>query len=247
MTFQRHFAFKHPLFRKTKTSSGIKWQESVYYLWWEFLRRHDGYEKTCNHLGKGKYAKLYRDFGNVHAGGFKEWWTKDDRGARLFAEPAIPQSVVRLTKDDLATFCLEWDGENVLVFAAPLFLPKRPIQRSIARLLKQHHPRKRGERTIKESRALYPVSGQFNFFSLRRALAVYDLKKSQPTIKHWEIAQRLGFTTTLRENEIGGRGQTAAEAIGKKNTMSAASSNSQKALSTASGGEFFQNTNFSFV
>lgn len=228
MHFQRHFPFKHPLFRKIKTSSGINWKESVYYLWWEFLRRHDGYKKTCDQGGKGKYAKLYRDFGDVHVCGFKQWWTQNDRGARLFAEPAIPQTVVHLTKDDLATFCLEWDGENVLVFAAPIFLPKRAIQKSIARLLKKHHPRKRGERTIKESRALYPFSSQFSFTSLSRALEVYDLKKSHPELKLWEVAQRFDFITNLTKEEMEGRGRTAAVAIGKKNTMSVAVSRKLK-------------------
>ncbi len=28
----------------------------------------------------GKYAELYADFGNVHEGTFKEWWTKDAAG-----------------------------------------------------------------------------------------------------------------------------------------------------------------------
>jgi hypothetical protein len=228
MTFQRHFAFKHPLFRKTKTSLGIEWQKSVYYLWWEFLRRHDGYRKTCENRGKGKYAKLYQDFGDVHASGFKKWWTEDDRGARIFAEPAIPRSVVRLTKDDLTTFCLEWDDENILVFAAPLFLPKQSIQKSIARLLKQYHPRKRGERTNKESRALYPITNQFNFDSLKLALDVYDLHQGNPTLKLWEIAQKRKFTSTLTENELALRGQMAAEATGKKNTMSVAVSRKLK-------------------
>ena len=58
-TFRRHFAFKHPLFRQEQSTSGVQWDNSVYYLWWEFLRRHDGYKETCENGGKGKYAKLY--------------------------------------------------------------------------------------------------------------------------------------------------------------------------------------------
>jgi hypothetical protein len=222
MILQRHFVFKHPLFRKTETSSGIEWRRSVYYLWWEFLRRHDGYKKTCENAGNGRCAKLYKDFGNVHAEDFKEWWTKGDRGARLFGEPAIPQSVERLTKDDLTTLERQWNDEDMLVIAVPLFLPKRFIQSRIAQMLKKYHPRKRGKRTIKESRALYPISNQFSVHSLHTALDVYDLKKSQPKLKLWEIAQQLRFTSTLNANEFGLRGQMASEAIGKKNTMGVA-------------------------
>jgi hypothetical protein len=222
MILQRHFVFRHPLFRKTKTSSGIEWRKSIYYLWWEFLRRHDGYKKTCSSGGKGKYAKLHKDFGDVHAGEFEEWWKADDRGVRLFGEPAIPQSVRRLTKEDLTALADQWNGEDMLVIVAPLLLPKRFIQSRIAKILKTHHPGKRGIRAMRKSRALYRISDQFNFDSLRIALNVYDFRQSNPELKLWEIAQQLRFTSTLKENELGGRGQMAAEAIGKKNTMGVA-------------------------
>ena len=183
MIWHRHFTFKHPLFRKAKTASGINWQKSVYYLWWEFLRRHDGYRETCKNKGRGKYAKLYADFGDVHASDFKEWWTKDDRGAQLFAEPAAPITVERLTKRDLEFLQKNWNDEAVLVTAIPLSFPKRFIEGRIAKLLKRYHKRKRGQRTLKESRALYPIANQFNMHSLQLALAVYDLKKRNQKLK----------------------------------------------------------------
>jgi hypothetical protein len=222
MTSQRHFTSKHPLFRKTRTRYGVPWQESIYFLWWEFLRRHDGYKTTCGNGGKGRYAKLYKDFGNVHVGGFKQWWTDGDRGARLFGEPGISQSVAIFTKDDLTDFTKEWDCKDVLVLAAPLFLSKRFVQAQIARLIKKHHPRKRGERTLKGSKALYPLSNQFSVPSLTIALKVYDKKMSEPELKLWEIAQQLRFTSTLNETELAQRGRMASEANGKKNTMNVA-------------------------
>ena len=108
--YQRHFAFHHPLFRSKKTSKGNWWEDSVYYLWWEFLRRHDGYKETCEKGGKGKYAKLYDDFGNVHECSFREWWTKDDRGARLFSEPPLPSTVTVLTSKDVRALPENWDS-----------------------------------------------------------------------------------------------------------------------------------------
>ena len=222
MVWHRHFTFKHPLFRKAKTASGINWQKSVYYLWWEFLRRHEGYRETCKNKGKGKYAKLYADFGDVHASDFKTWWNKEGRGARLFAEPAVPITVERLTKGDLEFLKTDWDDQAVLLIAVPLSFGKRFIQTLFSKLLKQEHPRRRGQRTMKQSRALYPIISQFNMHSLQFALDVYDLKKSNPKLKLWEIAQQLRFTSTLNSNEFGKRGQMAAEAIGKKNTMGVA-------------------------
>jgi len=34
------------------------WKCSVYYYWWEYLRRHEGYRQCCAQGGKGEYAKL---------------------------------------------------------------------------------------------------------------------------------------------------------------------------------------------
>lgn len=152
--FQRHFTFHHPLFKKTKTAKGNWWENSIYYLWWEFLRRHDGYKMTCESGGKGQHANLYADFGNVHDGTFKEWWSKDDRGARLFAEPSLPSSVVALTSEDIETLPKDWDPESLLIVAIPLSLRKQYIQQSLTKMLAKHHKRKQGQRTFKESRAL---------------------------------------------------------------------------------------------
>ncbi len=64
------------------------WQCSVYYYWWEYLRRHEGYKRTCAQGGRGRYAKLYEDFGNVYAGEFWDWWRAHNW---IFAEPPIRQ------------------------------------------------------------------------------------------------------------------------------------------------------------
>ena len=69
---------------------------------------------------------------------------------------------------------------------------------------------------------MYPIANQFNFHSLKVALAVYDLKQANPKLKLWEIAQQLRFTSTLDEKELGQKGQMASDAIGKKNTMGVA-------------------------
>ena len=71
------------------------WQNSVYYFWWEFLRRHDGYKRCCERGGQGAYSQLYADFGNVHVfetANFWKWWSErvsatQTRGEMLFAEP----------------------------------------------------------------------------------------------------------------------------------------------------------------
>jgi hypothetical protein len=201
-TFQRHFTFKHPLFRMQKSASGEPWENSVYYLWWEFLRRHEGYKKTCDNDGKGKYANLYADFGNVHDVSFKDWWTKGDLGAKLFAEPFLPISVVALTPEQVNEISEAWSAGAVLVVAIPLTLRKRFISQKLNKLLKQRHKRRRGERTFRESRARYPIATQFNRHSLKTALEAYDLHASKPELKLWQIAQELRLGDILTKDEL---------------------------------------------
>jgi hypothetical protein len=51
-----------------------RWKCSVYYFWWEYLRRHAGYRATCAKGGRGEFANLYRDFGDIHSTDFPTWW-----------------------------------------------------------------------------------------------------------------------------------------------------------------------------
>jgi hypothetical protein len=228
-TFPRHFAFKHPVFRRNKSSAGDWWEDSVYYFWWEFLRRHDGYKKTCESCGKGKCAKLYADFGNVHGVSFKEWWSKGDRGARLFAEPPLPTRVVALTSADVRALPENWDSQSLLIVAVPLSLPKRFIEQKLRTILFQHHRRKRGQRTFKESRALYPIAAQFKTSSLKSMLDVYNLRHSQPDLTLWQIGQQLSLTTKLTQAELSaGRGREDGAAVAKKNVLAVAASKKLK-------------------
>ena len=76
------------------------------------MRRHDGYRQTCESSGRGRYADLYSDFGNVHEGDFWSWWTEH---AELFAEPPIRHvSVEHSVSTDENTLTLSVPLENKL-------------------------------------------------------------------------------------------------------------------------------------
>jgi hypothetical protein len=236
-SFRRHFTFKHPLFRQERSTSGVRWDNSIYYLWWEFLRRHEGYKVTCENSGKDKYEKLYADFGDVHEVGFREWWTKDDRGARLFAEPPLPNNVVALTPEGVAALPEGWNSGSLLVVAIPLSLRKRFIQQKLSKLLARHHKRKRGQRTFKESRALYPIAAQFNVHSLKKMLELYDFQQSQPEMPLWEIGQRFNLGEALTKDELkGGRGRDNPVAVAKKNVSAVAASKKLRQVKNISEG-----------
>jgi len=198
----RHFAFPHPIFG-SRTAPSDNWQSSVYYLSWEFLRRHDGYKKTCENGGKGKYAKLYADFGNVHDVTFKDWWTKEDRGAPLFAEPSFPSSLV-ISPNEIGRLAPEWESGDVLFFVIPLKLPKLRIRKRFEKVLSKHHTRRRGQRTFGESIASYPIKHRPTIRSLQRYLNVYDFKVQHPELTWWKIGQelRLSAVNLLTKDEL---------------------------------------------
>ena len=89
----------------------------------------------------------------------------------------------------------------------------------------RHHKRKRGQRTYKESRALYPIAAQFNIHSLKRMLELYDFRQAKPKMPLWEIGQRFRLGKALTEDELkGGRGRDNSVAVAKKNVLSVAAS-----------------------
>jgi hypothetical protein len=221
-TFQRHFAFKHPRFRSDRSGAGVWWENSVYYLWWEFLCRHEGYKDTCLNGGKGKYAKLYADFGNVHNVSFKDWWVKKDRGAMLFAEPLLPNSMSTIDLDQVESIKTAWQSRAIMVVVVPLTLRKRFILKRFNELLSKHHTRRRGQRTFRESRALYPIARQFNIHGLKTTLAAYDLRSSSK-MTLWEIAQEVGFGKRLTKEELASNTNTPTTK-NKKSKLSIAAS-----------------------
>jgi hypothetical protein len=198
--FARTFAGKHPLFRASHTETGVRWQDSIYYLWWEYLRRHDGYRQCCERGGTGPYSKLFADFGNVHDGDFKTWWRK--RGVRLFAEPPSPVGVWALTDEEALELIELGRDDNVLLVAIPLDYRRRAITLGINKILKESETRKRGEKRIKTSKARYPLAKAFDVMALKATLDCYDLRLANPKMPLWQIAQKVGVSARLTAEEL---------------------------------------------
>ena len=121
------------------------WQCSVFYYWWEYLRRHEGYRKCCENGGKGTYSKLYRDFGDIHTVEFWTWWK--ERGQYLFSEP-VPLYVDRVSVEDAKNL-----SEHQILVSIPLTqsiaVTVRQMKRVVLPLLKkQRIEKKRAGRCI---------------------------------------------------------------------------------------------------
>ena len=178
------FAYKHPTFGHSKAEkSQERFKNSIYYLWWEFLRRSDAYEKCCLSGGKGKLKNIYKDFGDVFSTDFKSWWQTNEHGAFLFAEQMPPQmTLIHAMPDDSV-------ANQVLVVQVPLALPKRLLAAKFQELLTVHHSGKRGRRNNESSSARYPVTGHVDTDALQKCLRVYDMKIANPKMPLWQITQ----------------------------------------------------------
>jgi len=186
----RTFLYKAPIEHR----SGVHPKQSVYYWWYEFLKRNEEYRRCCKSKGKGRLAKLYKDFGNVFTKSFLEWWYEDHRGVRLFAEPLEPVTMGELNRP--AEWDPRWTREGVMVVVVPLSAPKRRIKRWFNRLLAYRHTGKPGHPTKSESGAIYKVYKRFSVPSLEQMLLVYDLRQSEPDLTLAELGKRLELVET---------------------------------------------------
>ena len=221
----RHFRHKHPLFRKLSSKTGVSHIQSPYFFWWEFLRRHEGYKITCSNNGAGAFSALYKDFGDVHSKSFREWWSEDERGAKLFAEPTNPVGLGFIKLSDLEGMKTEVETGSVLLLAIPSTMDKKSIIEIFEKLLRRMHSRSRGERDIFNSHAMYQITSQYTSLSLQKTLEAFDLSESDPKPKLWEIGQKLKLGDTLTKDELAQkRGNISPTVKNKQNQLSVAAS-----------------------
>lgn len=196
---RKHFLALHPLIgTKNKPSKLSQQQRSPYYWWWAYLKRNKEYLRCCENGGKGRLARLYKDFGDVRDDDFPSWWGRStQRGQELFSEDSVDVRVLKLnSKEDWDD---DWQDSNVIVAAINLNIGKRDLQRMFANLLKKEHKGKRGRKTFKamKSTAKYPLYRNYSRQNLMIMLAVYDawyennqLPKSERK-PLWEIGDEL--------------------------------------------------------
>jgi hypothetical protein len=189
-----HFAYAWPLKRRPKTGKqrvippfpdAEPWQCSVYYYWWEYLRRHEGYRETCARGGTGAYAELFADFGDVHSTDFWTWWRAHNH---IFAEPPVRQ--LRHAQAG------ETADERTLILSVPLdtklALTVGQFKRLVRPLLEQ------APRAKTQSRARYPVAAKPILPALHEHLMVWDARQADTHCTDWELADKVG----LRINHV---------------------------------------------
>lgn len=156
-----------------------RWKWSVFYYWWEYLRRHEGYRQTCEAGGIGSYAKLYADFGDVHSGDFWSWWVKHDH---LFAEPKARQVKV-IAHAELGQL---QDDYDVLYLRIPRENALKLTLKQVTRIVKPKLIKR--DRTKVATQARYKVATKPVLASLHMHLKVWDARRDNPDATLEELA-----------------------------------------------------------
>lgn len=197
----RRFLAQHPTFGTKNNPRSLSYQQqSPYYWWWAYLRRNSEYLKCCENGGKGKFAKLYKEFGDVREDNFKKWWTEEQRGASLFAEQVGLMTLTEL--EDKSQWDDTWTKESVLIIAAPLTSSKRYLQSRFARLLKERHTAKRGRtaKKLEASNSKYSLERNYTIENLRKTLQVYDeyvrTRGEARKVPLWKVGENLRLVPT---------------------------------------------------
>jgi hypothetical protein len=156
---------------------------SVYYYWWEYLRRNEGYMSCCKRGGRGAFSKLYADFGDLRSDDFWKWWK--DRGQFLFCEPrSIP--LRQITKDKIGEV-----SEHEVIISIPL---TQSISYTIGKLRKILGPLLKDKRVGRQnSRALYKVGAKPSLTALHQHLKIWDLHLVNPDCPYHELADLAGI------------------------------------------------------
>ena len=194
----RHFQYQYPVFGRIKDpKTSDHWEKTVYFLWFEYLKRNTDYLAL---LDSGSDDEICRDFGDPRNRSFKDWWTENNRGACLFAEPEAV-GVSKMNGGDIVS-----DDPAVLTLSFPLNLPKEFLKKRFDRYLDKHHSGKAGVRSSLFSEAKYQFKGQPNIESLKRDLMVYDryiLNPDEPLIESCKMFWWVNYPEESLKKKVG--------------------------------------------
>jgi len=179
---------------------------NIYELWFEFLKRHEGYRQCCAQGGSGEYAALYADFGDVHGQMFGDWWEDHHE---LFETMEFTAYRTR----DLSDVASYIDDDDNMVVIVNFYAPRQELKRAFSKLLEEHHPNgKSGRRNRDDVVAEYKLYGVGmrpelgrRIEYLNKVLWTYDWRKPVKTMKLYEIADELELGESLDPDDMSDR------------------------------------------
>lgn len=174
-----------------------RWKWSVFYYWWEYLRRHEGYRQTSEAGGIGKFAKLYADFGDVHSGDFWSWWKTH---SHLFAEPEAREAEVfdpSVMQDHAA--------DDFIYIRIPRENPLKLTLKQVSRIVRPNLVKRDRKKVVTQAR--YKVATKPLLASLDMHLKVWDARLNNPDATLEELADiaQVSYNHVVRRETLAHR------------------------------------------
>lgn len=167
----------HQKKQKNFVGEGVEVEKSLYYWWFEYLRRSKKYHTACANTGKGMKT-LYKDFGDVFSMDFWKWWFELDqfgthRGARLFAT-AIKPPISLVTKKELIDKSEHFFENNIALISICKYSTKTEIHHALDDVLRNELRLHNTKPDLKPPK-YPPHSIKVDIPSLRKSLIAYDM------------------------------------------------------------------------
>ena len=206
--------------RGGKTSvKGVPTTDSIYYLWFEYLKRSEKYKTACANNGKGM-AKLYKDFGNIfeHEGveGFWSWW--NEKGQYLFGIEATQEIVEFDSADGVVGY------EDYKLIAIPKNITSTTIKKRLNKLVDdmKGELKPTAEQTAKYSIAQTKVDVE----SLKSCLMAYDLKQKGTDVL--EIGLQVKWISGVEAKDLIEDGRRKGKEVDLENLAELSENNSKE-------------------
>jgi len=215
---------------RTQYPTRKQYKTSVYYLWFEFLKRSDP---------KKWSRKVRADFGDISNIDFMDWWEANGRFL-FYSWPDI--AVMNVSCPESAQEALK---RGWLVVSINKNEPVIQIMDQFKRYIDNRIKFKRGSRKFKADRgADYVVRSKFDIFALQKTLKVYDLAIKEPELPLWKIEERLNLIDkkSKRAGDIWSWGNSLKELAAKKKvqtvTVSRYFRHAEEIIENVAKGEF---------
>ena len=166
------------------------WRCSVYYYWWEYMRRNERYRLICEwHAARDDVQlstateferQLYADFGDVHGTDFREWWVQH---FQLFASGQIVSVTTDVTGEPVEEITTLHIAGRMEALTVPKLFTQATAFHYVDEILIRY----------REVSAKYGAWGRYVLPTLQTHLDVWDAKLANPNAHDADIADLAGL------------------------------------------------------
>tara|TARA_B100001964_G_C14231962_1_gene600480 strand:+ start:492 stop:1226 length:735 start_codon:yes stop_codon:yes gene_type:complete len=220
------FTFAHPIFNKKNLKvksgtysrgGGVYYVDSIYYLWFCFLKISEEYNEICDNKGHSNKLKntVYKDFADVKKYTFKYWWNEKINKKGLIRGEFLFGAQRYMNVFETATAL---NDENNVTVTIPLSISKRAIASEVKKIVNKHHKAIRGHNFKNVLKAKYTpkfTSTNPKIKSLQKILMLKRVKQKHLNKTHKEL-----WTICKNMNNNFAKGESYEGVESKNSTVS---------------------------